>query len=261
MPAPAPKGEEMDIGCSNRIVGGPRTGLVSERFFMGSTIGGSRGEELDHLVRALRDRIHKGDFVPGQRLVEHDLVAETGMSRGRVRDALRVLESENLVEINRNKGACVRRISRKEVSDTIEVMRALSILMTDKAIGRIAEPEVRSTVEAALEQARAFRAQAPVYDQSRLFMDQNARFWDVFAELSQNPVLIDTRMRLETTLFRLALEGARITSAKDQWITRHEDILAAVLAADREAARVLVEESVRDVEQAMLALPDSAFSW
>ena len=100
-----------------------------------------------------------------------------------------------------------------------------------------------------------------MFDQSRLFMDQNARFWDVFAALSQNPVLIDTRMRLETTLFRLALEGARITSAKDRWITRHEDILAAVLAADREAARGLIEESVRDVERAMLALPNSAFSW
>jgi DNA-binding GntR family transcriptional regulator len=262
----------MDIAGANRVVGDaklsfghlppPDAGVAaSERSYMDSTIGRSRGQELDHLVRELRDRIHKGDFVPGQRLVEHDLVAETGMSRGRVRDALRVLESENLVEINRNKGACVRRISRKEVSDTIEVMRALSILMTDKAISRIAEPEVRSAIGAALEQARAFREQAPVFNQSRLFMDQNARFWDVFAELSQNPVLIDTRMRLETTLFRLALEGARITSAKDQWITRHEDILAAVLAADCETARQLVEESVRDVEQAMLALPDSAFSW
>ncbi len=227
---------------------------------MGSTIGRSRAEELDQLVRELRDRIHRGEFVPGQRLVEGDLVNETGMSRGRVREALRILESENLVEINRNKGACVRRISRKEVSDTLEVMRALSILMTDKAISRAEDPEARKALQAALDQVRSFRDQVSGFDQSRLFMDQNARFWDVFAELSGNPVLIDTRMRLETTLFRLELEGARITSSKDKWTTRHEEILEAVLAGDRDTALALVNESVFDVEKAMLALPDRAFS-
>jgi len=219
----------------------------------------SRGEELDHLVRDLRGRIHRGEFVPGQRLVEADLVEDTGMSRGRVREALRVLESEGLVRIDRNRGASVRRISRKEVTDTLELMRAISMLMVDKAITHSDRPEARAVLNEALAQARRFRSHLSEFEQSRQFMDQNARFWDVFAELSDNPVLIDTRLRLETTLFRLSLEGARITSAKDQWITRHEEILEAVLAGDREQALKLTEESVYDVEKAMLALPDAAF--
>lgn len=231
--------------------------------FAGATVAGeengSRGAELDLLVRKLRGCIHRGDFVPGQRLVEADLVADTGMSRGRVRDALRILESDGLVQIHRNRGATVRWISRKEVADTIELMRPISVLMIDKAVARAAEPEVRAILTDALTRARRFREQLSEFEQSRQFMDQNARFWDVFAKLSNNPVLIDTRMRLETTLFRLALEGARITSAKGQWIARHEDILEAVLAGNRDQALKLAEESVLDVEQAMLALPDSAF--
>jgi DNA-binding GntR family transcriptional regulator len=218
-----------------------------------------RGEELELLVRELRARIHRGDFVPGQRLVEADLVVQSGMSRGRVRDALRSLEGEGLVQIHRNRGASVRRISRKEVSDTLELLLAISVLMVTKAIARRDEPEVRATLTEALTQARSFREHLSGFEQSRQFMDQNARFWEVFAKLSDNPVLIDTRMRLETTLFRLVLEGARITSAKDQWINRHEDILEAVLAGKREKASRLVEESVHEVGQAMLALPDSAF--
>ena len=117
---------------------------------MAKATGQSRADELDFLVHELRGRIHRGEFVPGQRLIEADLVADTGMSRGRVRDALRVLESEGLVQIDRNRGASVRRITRKEVTDTLELMRAISILMTDKAITRSKEPEARTVLLEAL---------------------------------------------------------------------------------------------------------------
>lgn len=216
--------------------------------------------ELERLIQELRTRIHRGQLVPGQRLIEADLVAETGMSRGRIREALRRLEDERLVRIDRNRGASVRRISRKEVSDTLEVLRALSLLMTENALAKHDSPEARRALGDALEQVRRFRHHLSDFEQSRQFMDENARFWDVFANLSDNPVLTETRIRLETTLFRLALEGTRITSEKDLWIARHEEILEAILAGDRNTAIKLVKQSVLDVERAILALPDSAFT-
>ena len=218
-----------------------------------------REDQLDFLLRHLRERIHRGDFVPGQRLIEADLVDETGMSRGKVREALRMLEADGLVELHRNRGASIRRISRQEVSDTLEVLKVISVLMADKAIMRCQEPEARARLEEALAKASSFREQSSRLDYSRHYMDENARFWEVLADLSGNAVLIDTRAKLETTLFRLALEGARITSSKDQWIARHEDILTAVLDGDRDAARRLVEEAVDDVEAAILALPDGVY--
>lgn len=214
----------------------------------------------DDLVGRLRARIHQGQFVPGQRLIEADLVAETGLSRGRIREALRRLEDEGLVQIDRHRGASVRRISRKEVSDTLEVLRAVSLLMTEKALARHDSAEVAATLGASLEKVRHFRHHLSEFEQSRKFMDENARFWDTFAAVSDNPVLNDTRMRLETTLFRLALEGTRITSSKDLWIARHEEILEAILAGDRKTALALVKQSVLDVERAILALPESAFA-
>ena len=216
--------------------------------------------ELDNLIQDLRSRIHAGQLVPGQRLIEADLVAETGMSRGRIREALRRLEDERLVQIDRNRGASVRRISRKEVSDTLEVLRALSLLMTENALAKHDQPETRAILGEALDQVRKFRSHLSDFEQSRHFMDENARFWDAFTRLSDNSVLSETRMRLETTLFRLALEGARITSDKDLWIARHEEIIEAILAGNRSTALNLVKQSVADVERAILALPDSAFT-
>lgn len=224
-----------------------------------STIERSRGGQLDALVCDLRSRIHSGELLPGERLVEADLVGLTGKSRGRVRDALRVLEMEGLVEINRNRGACVRRITRSEVRDTMEVIRAISVLMCDKAIDNRHDPVAAATLTQAMDDARRFRDHMPQQRHSRTFMEENARFWRVFAEMSGNPVLMDTRMRLETTLFRLSLEGAQITTSRQQWIMRHEEILEAVIAGDRGRARGLVEVSVAEVEEAMLALPDSAY--
>jgi len=63
----------------------------------------------------VRDRIRLGRLVPGQRLVEADIVRETGASRSKVREALRRLESEGLVAIEEFRGASVKRLGRDEV--------------------------------------------------------------------------------------------------------------------------------------------------
>jgi DNA-binding GntR family transcriptional regulator len=217
-------------------------------------------EHLAELVGNLRAWIHAGHYTPGQRLIEADIMDRTGMPRARVREALRILESEGLVEIHRNRGAQVRRVSRAEVRDTLEVLRAVSAMMVEKAAMLSAQPEVRSRLEESLAKVEEFRRLTCEVEQSRRYMDENARFWDVFAAACNNPVLADTRLRLETSLFRLALEGARITSDKGRWIARHEELLTAVLAGDRALARQLSEEAVLAVEEAILALPDGAFS-
>jgi DNA-binding GntR family transcriptional regulator len=211
------------------------------------------------IIAGLRDDIHKGRFVPGQRLIEADLVDRFGLGRAKVREALRMLQHEGLVQIDRNRGASVRRVSRREVRDTLELLRVISVLMAEKTLDRRDEPGVRAALLDSVARTGSFRQRLPALAESREFMDENARFWDVIAELSDNRVLIEARIRLETTLFRLVLEGARITGDKDRWIARHEDILDTILAGNRIRARKLVTDSVLAVEAAMLALPNNAF--
>ena len=76
-------------------------------------------------------------------------------------------------------------------------------------------------------------------------MNENARFWDVLIALCDNEVLSEVRIRLETTLFRLALEGARIATRRDKWIVRHEEILQTLLSVNKTRLRRLVVESVK----------------
>jgi len=73
----------------------------------------------------VRDRIRLGRLVPGQRLVEADIVRETGASRSKVREALRRLESEGLVAIEEFRGASVNRLGRDEVRQIYRTRMAL----------------------------------------------------------------------------------------------------------------------------------------
>ena len=71
---------------------------------------GASREPVESLIRR---HIREGRFAPGQRLIEVDLVKQFGVSQRQVREALRRLEAEGLVSIEKNRGASVRRVTRK----------------------------------------------------------------------------------------------------------------------------------------------------
>ncbi len=73
----------------------------------------------------LRERIRLGQFVPGQRLVEADIIKELGASRSKVREALQRLETEGLVTIEEFRGASVKRITLDEVRQIYRARMAL----------------------------------------------------------------------------------------------------------------------------------------
>ena len=60
---------------------------------------------VDEVILAVKDAIREARYAPGQRLVEPELVREFGVSRGSVREALRRLAAEGLVEWERFRGA------------------------------------------------------------------------------------------------------------------------------------------------------------
>ena len=76
-------------------------------------------------VEWIRERIRRGRFVPGQRLVEADIIRELDTSRSRVREALQRLSTEGLVTIEEFRGASVKTFSRDEVRQIYRARMAL----------------------------------------------------------------------------------------------------------------------------------------
>lgn len=79
----------------------------------------------DVVFNTLRDAILTGKLVPGERLMENQLAEKLGVSRTPVREALRMLELENLVELVPRKGAQVLDMSEKDIINILEVRGVL----------------------------------------------------------------------------------------------------------------------------------------
>jgi len=73
----------------------------------------------------LRDNIRRGRFVPGQRLIEADIVRDTGAGRGHVREAIQRLETEGILLVEEFRGASVKQFSEDEMRQIYRTRMAL----------------------------------------------------------------------------------------------------------------------------------------
>lgn len=99
----------------------------------------------DKTIRALRDAIFDGSYLPGQRLPEEDLAAQLGVSRNVIREAFYRLESEGLVSSERNRGKTVAVLSTDDVAELIPLRVLMESLAATWAAYRVT-PAAASTL-------------------------------------------------------------------------------------------------------------------
>jgi DNA-binding FadR family transcriptional regulator len=206
----------------------------------------------DEVVQQIRARIFDGKLGPGDQLPpEKALARQFGLSRITVRDGLRVLESQGLIEIRvgARGGAFVARPSPQPVSESLANMLRLQRTAIRQLVEArlVVEPQVaalaaqratardKRAMAQAIESARAGRAARDPY-----FIPHSVAFHIALAEAAKNEVLLFTVSSFRT-LFHEAL--ARLLPANDmarRAIDDHEQILAAITDRDAERARRLM---------------------
>ena len=95
------------------------------------------------IFNTLREAIIVGELKPGERLMEVQLAEKMGVSRTPVREAIRKLELEGLVEMLPRKGAHVADLSVKDIMDVLEVRATLDGLATKLSASRITDEEIK----------------------------------------------------------------------------------------------------------------------
>jgi DNA-binding GntR family transcriptional regulator len=97
----------------------------------------SRGPAPSNVVivaEALREALIKGRLAPGERIKEIPLAEQLGVSRGPIRDALRVLEQDGLVQILPNRGAIVPEVHGSDILEVYALRAALGSLALQKLL-------------------------------------------------------------------------------------------------------------------------------
>ncbi|TWT15340.1 GntR family transcriptional regulator [Reyranella sp. CPCC 100927] len=105
----------------------------------------------EQIAARIGDRIIDGTYAPGERLVEQDLAAAFAVSRGPIREGLRLLEKEGLVRIHARRGAEVTRLSAQEVAETFEVRAGLFAIVSRRLAER-RDPVLLRNYRAAVEE-------------------------------------------------------------------------------------------------------------
>jgi DNA-binding GntR family transcriptional regulator len=189
------------------------------------------------VIAELRQAILTGRLKAGERLVEERIADELGVSRNPVREAIRVLASEGLIEVAARRGASVAVMSEQEARETIEV-RALLEGHNARLAARRHDGRVIKRIEAVLNKGTAAVA-AGQFD--RLF-EFNQEFHNELAAAGQNGVLGELLQKLRD---RTAMLFAPMSPSRQarSW-NEHASILRAIIDGDERVAATLAAEHV-----------------
>ena len=185
----------------------------------------------DELVARLRDMIIEGELAPGIRVPERALCERFSVSRTPLREALKVLASEGLLDLLRNRGATVSRLTQADLDEMFPVMGALEALAGELACARITDEQIA--------EVRALHYQM-VLHYTRKELPQYFRLNQQIHELIMNAAGNATLTRMYQGLsgrIRRARYLANMSKARwDQAVEEHEAILLAL--SQRDAARL-----------------------
>ncbi|MEO1038658.1 MAG: GntR family transcriptional regulator [Pseudomonadota bacterium] len=201
----------------------------------------------EQLVQAIKRR----EFRPGDRLREQDLAERFGVSRGPVREALRMLQSKSLVRIVPMRGASVASLSDREAVEAVEIGAALFALGMRKA----AEAEHECALEPVKAQWRALEEMADLSVPPKAFYRQTVLMGDALLHIA-------TTQRLRTLLLDVRLGAPAIhgplgfTSAelRKTSIRKWAELIDAVETRQADTAERLARELHLDALEAALGV-------
>src|SRR3712207_4267673 len=128
--------------------------------------------KADLVHRRLKEEIELGELAPGTPLSELSLVERTGASRTPVREALRRLAAEGLVDLTPRLGARVSRVSAQSVRDLFEFRQLLEPMAIRQATeAAAADPAVRRLFEDMRAGFTRIQGRVPSQDRSRAFYE------------------------------------------------------------------------------------------
>ena len=202
----------------------------------------------DQVLDHIRDAILSGQLMAGTRIDQHAIAAELGVSIIPVRESLRQLEAEGLIEKRPYRGAFVAELSMTELMDIYVTREALEALATRLAVARMTA-ETLTNLESLLADMESATFAG---DRAALF-DLNATFHFTLYTASKNAILCQL---IESLWDRSTVYRRRFTFMPEraaQALAEHKQILAACRRGDGEAAGDAVRENVAQTTRAISA--------
>jgi DNA-binding GntR family transcriptional regulator len=201
------------------------------------------------VAERLRQRIFAHELTPGTWIDEQKLAEQYGISRTPLREALKVLASEGLVDLKPRRGCYVTEISRQDLDDIFPLMALLEGRCAADAVARAKPIEIRELkkIHEALENAaRDSRIDA--------FFEANQAFHKRIQELANNRWLLSVIQDLRKVLKLSRLHSLSLEGRLEQSLDEHRAIMAAFEAGDAVKAEQLMHDHLLSGREALVKM-------
>jgi DNA-binding GntR family transcriptional regulator len=191
--------------------------------------------QTNQVHQELRQRIIEGVYRPSETLTELSLASAFGVSRSTIRKALLKLESENLVIIEENKSARVRRFSLEEALHYLEIRSLLEGLVIRQSLPFFGPAEIA-------EMQKALAAMKESLDARELlqYSQRNWQFHDVVYRVCPNRPAVEMIMEIKNLMKQCNIRTVLVPGRGEESFCEHGAILSALEKGDADEAERLM---------------------
>lgn len=198
------------------------------------------------VYNALREDILNGVYKPGDSLIEVKIAKQLNVSRTPVREAIRQLELEGLVNSIPNRGVTVNGISIKDIKDIYEIRRVLEGMAAKWAVEKITDEEI-SRLQEVYELMEFYTMKKDVNQISKL----NTSFHEIIFNATKSNIIKHILKDFQFYVKWARHESLCSPGRMEEALKEHHDILLAFIKRDKEEAErclnIHVENSSRNV--------------
>jgi DNA-binding GntR family transcriptional regulator len=211
-------------------------------------LGISRRYLHDEVVKRLRELIQAGEMEPRSRVNELELAERFGISRTPLREAIKILATEGLLDLLPNRGARVASISQQEIEEMLEVVAGLEATAADLACRSITDDEIASIEAKHHAMVDAWRREDDL-----LYFTFNREIHEAIMLASRNATLQGIYANLSGRIQRARYSAHKTPAQWQKAVAEHERILELLKQRDGERLAVAMREHIRGKKPVILA--------
>jgi DNA-binding GntR family transcriptional regulator len=194
----------------------------------------------DEVADRLRELILSGELEPKARIAELELCERFGTSRTPLREAIKILSSEGLVELLPNRGARVASLSAAEIDEMIEVVAGLEAVAAELACQRAEEGEIAALLVDTEAMSEAWRAR----DETAYFTLNRAIHEGLMAA-ARNAALSGIYASLSSRIQRMRYTAHKTEEQWSRAMGEHREMMRLLRARDGERLAALMKLHIR----------------
>jgi DNA-binding GntR family transcriptional regulator len=203
----------------------------------------------EQIAERIGNDIIRGQYEPGARIQEQDVAGSFQVSRGPVREALRILERDGLIQIHARRGAQVTELTVAELNAIFDPRIALNGLAARRAAER-QDPVSIARLKVAIERVSAVSGGADLDS----YLKASYVAHRTVCEASGNPFITRLVFLLAHQTLRYARLGLSTVKRRQQSAKNWRRMLAAIQGGDGEDAQAAAEQLARESRDAAVKL-------